>query len=135
MTRINTKTHCDLSGCDHFIVGPTRGEGWTIWMGKDLCPEHDVSEMVYVYPENYPEGLPLKPGKFGGDNIPLGATILYDTPNHMRNVDSNQIVFRTVTWCTSHDSKGNSPEVPCDLAAFAVGVVTPCVFTDKLIEV
>ena len=127
MTRINTKTHCDLSGCDHTIVGPTRGSGWTIWMGKDLCPEHDVTEMQIVYPEEWPDSV-----------------MLYDSPNHMRNVDGNQMEFRTVTWCIAHDSSGRGPSPKgevCHYSALrqATELVRPhildCEFVDKLIEV
>jgi hypothetical protein len=130
MTRINTKTYCDLSGCDHFIVGPTRGaciqspyhrgNGWTIWNGKDLCPEHEV------HPESWPE-----------DSI-----ILYDSPNYMRNVDSNQMVFRTVRWCTTHDDRipdrdryirfDGADQNHCYAAILMV--TDGCEFVDKLVQ-
>ncbi len=42
--------------------------------------------------------------------------------------------FRSVVWCSAHDSKGTTAEVTCDLATFAEDFGIPCEFTDKWIE-
>ena len=95
-------------------------------MGKDLCPEHDVSEMPDVYPEDW-----------------ANSVMLYDTPNHVRNVDGNQIVFRKIHWCTTHDSNGMGPDPHVKTACHYSGLfqatlnyrIDPCVYVEKLIEV
>ncbi len=95
-------------------------------MGKDLCPEHDVSEMPDVYPESWPDSI-----------------MLYDTPNHMRNVDGNQVEFRKVRWCTAHDDRIpdrdrylRSDGADKNHCYAAILMVTDgCEFVDKLIEV
>ena len=128
MTRIATVTHCDLSGCEHSIDGPTKENGWTIWNGKDLCPQHNVTSLPQVSFADYPTNPELR--------------TLYDSQYYIGNPDAERIVFRTVRWCVAHDSNGQGPGLDgmaCHYSALYQATLPSipgaCEFVDKLIEV
>ena len=57
---------------------------------------------------------------------------LYDSPNHLRNVDGNQIEFRLVRWCVTHDFPSTFTGNMCYKAE---PPFNDCEFVDKLVEV
>ena len=60
--------------------------------------------------------------------------LLWDSPNAMRNRDANQLVFRKMQWCITHDFPDTfgGPLVMCWRAK---SPFNECEFVEKLVEV
>ncbi len=108
-----------------FIDGPTKGKGWTIWKGKDLCPDHYVNPVEMM-------------GKT--ETITLWQT----GANEYGHWDKKVGEFRKIFWCVTHDSNGMGPSphvaVACHYSGLFQATLTAtipdsCEFVGKLIEV